>query len=89
MTNLEKLEIWAFNKKDKNVSFEPFKNLKKLNSLEIWGDSDSGFFEKDLLSNFENVVELNLLDCKLDQNDINVIGSYKKLVKLHIYKVTY
>jgi len=88
LSNLKEIDISDYKKKDKNVSFEPFKKLTKITTVDIWAD-DNGFFEKDLLDKFENVELLNLWDCKLDQKSINTIGSYKKIVKFHTYKVSF
>jgi len=89
LTNLEELEISDYKKEDKSITFEPFRKLKKVKSLTLWASDVHGEFEKDILDKFENIKQLELWEANLDQNDINIIGSYKNLEYLMIYEVEF
>jgi len=87
LKNLEKLLILDMKKKDKDISFKPFENLK-IKELNLWGSND-GEFEKDILDKFDTVEKLKLYSTNLDQNDINIIGSYKNLKILDMDEIQF
>jgi len=87
LTNLKEFEIYQYKKGDKKITFEPFKKLTKVEVLSLWGDD--GVFEKDILDKFSSIKELQLWDTKLNQKDINTIGSYKNLKLLSLYNVEF
>jgi len=89
LTNLEELEIYQYEKNDESITFEPFKKLTNLKTLSIWATDDNGEFEKDLLDKFVNIDTLELWNTKLNQNDINTIGSYKNLKFMDIFNVRF
>jgi len=91
LKNLEILRVGELEKKDKNITFEPFKKLTKVESLRIWGDYIYGTknFEKDILNKFENIKEFYISDAIFNQNDINVIGSYKNLKLFDTYNLKF
>jgi len=88
MKNLEELDIYEFQKKDKKINFDAFKNLTKVKNLALWATED-GKFEREILGKFANVERLELWNPKLNQNDIKTIGSYKKLKELKLYQVDF
>jgi len=89
MKNLEDFDIGDLVKEDKNITFEPFKKLTKVKYLSLWAKDENGEFEKDIMDKFENIENLKLWNTKLDQNDIDIIGSYKNLEFLMLYQVDF